>query len=210
MKLIKIETPEQFLALKKNDQILVEWTDFVVRHRQDHGGCTKVMHYYIYENKTRCDEIICRYKGNHYFNWKMYLGLDTPGVNTSQAMEIYQVVTGIDSFAAIMLNQEDCPSEFVKMVDDDFWDLVTPDKDPMGEANDSSAIPGLAGSWIHAKTGKTYLVVGSAINATNSNDGDVMVLYKNAEAMVFVREIAEFKQKFSIIKEGHNGENARN
>jgi len=91
MKITKLETPERFLELKKNDQILVQWTDFYVKHHQDQGGCTKLMHYYVYENKKSWDEIICRVKGNHYFNWKMHLGLDTVGVNTSQAMEIYKI-----------------------------------------------------------------------------------------------------------------------
>jgi len=69
--------------------LLVEWTNYYVKHHQAYGGCGKKMHYYVYENKSRCDEIICRIKGNHFFNYKMFLGLDTPGINTSQAIEIY-------------------------------------------------------------------------------------------------------------------------
>jgi hypothetical protein len=45
-------------------------------------------------NKIRSDEIICKLKGNHYFNWKMHLGFDTPNVNTSQALSVYQVKGG--------------------------------------------------------------------------------------------------------------------
>ncbi len=91
MKIIKLETPEQFLALEKGDQLLIEWTNFFVKHSQYHGGCTKVMHYYVVDNKKSHDEIICRTKGNHYFNWKMHLGLDTIGVNTSAAMSIHKL-----------------------------------------------------------------------------------------------------------------------
>ncbi len=91
MKLIELTTPEQFLALKKNDQLIVEWTDFYVKHHQYYGGCTKIMTYYVVDNKTSHDEIILRTKGNHYFNWKMHLGLDRIGINTSQALSVHKI-----------------------------------------------------------------------------------------------------------------------
>ena len=91
MKLIKLTKPEEFLNLEKNDQLLIEWTDYFVKHHQAYGGCGKIMHYYVVDNKKRCDEIILRTKGNHYMNWKMFLGLDTIGVNTSQAINVYKV-----------------------------------------------------------------------------------------------------------------------
>ena len=36
------------------------------------------------------------------------------------------------------------------------------------------------------------------LNATNSNDGQVMVLYKNEYGELFCRELNEFKEKFTI------------
>lgn len=86
MKLKLADKLEDFTSLKKDDIVIVKWTDFYVKH---HEGSKKVQSYNIYENKTRCNEIICKLKGNHYFNYMMYLGLDTVGINTSQAMEVY-------------------------------------------------------------------------------------------------------------------------
>lgn len=49
---------------------------------------------------------------------------------------------------------------------------------------------------IHKKTGKKYFYCKVLINATNDNDGQVMVLYKNEYRQFFVREINEFCEKF--------------
>lgn len=89
MKLVKLTTKKDFIKLKIGDFILVKWSDFFVKH---HENSHKIMSYSVYENKIRSDEIICKIKGNHYFNWKMYLGLDTIGVNTSQALTVYKIV----------------------------------------------------------------------------------------------------------------------
>jgi len=51
-------------------------------------------------------------------------------------------------------------------------------------------------SFIHKKTGGRYFVTGEAINATNANDGQVMIVYTNADGKTFVREKTEFMQKF--------------
>jgi len=49
---------------------------------------------------------------------------------------------------------------------------------------------------INIKTGNKYFVVGSVINATNEQDGQFMLLYKNEEGDMFVREKEEFMEKF--------------
>lgn len=51
----------------------------------------------------------------------------------------------------------------------------------------------------HKKTGNLYWKVGECINATNANDGQQMVLYRNADGMKFVREVNEFYEKFVIV-----------
>lgn len=48
---------------------------------------------------------------------------------------------------------------------------------------------------IHIKTGYEYTVVGEAINCTNANIGQCMVIYQRA-GKTFVREIREFQEKF--------------
>ena len=50
---------------------------------------------------------------------------------------------------------------------------------------------------IHKKTGnKYYLLSEDIINATNSNDGQLMCLYMNEDGDLFVRETKEFYIKF--------------
>lgn len=51
-------------------------------------------------------------------------------------------------------------------------------------------------SLIHKKTGNKYFYCRVLINATNDNDGQLMVLYKNENNMRFVRELNEFCEKF--------------
>ena len=52
---------------------------------------------------------------------------------------------------------------------------------------------------IHIKTGNVYVMEEQeAINATNDNDGQVMVVYRNEEGHTFVREKREFWNKFEI------------
>lgn len=50
--------------------------------------------------------------------------------------------------------------------------------------------------YIHKKTGNKYFVTGEAINTTNSQDGQVMVVYANTDGKTFVREKTEFLEKF--------------
>jgi len=70
MKLIKLETLEQFEELKIGDFIIVKWSDYNIKHNE---GMEKIMSYSIVENRKSNNEIICRIKGNHYFNYKMLL-----------------------------------------------------------------------------------------------------------------------------------------
>lgn len=89
MKLEKLKNLKQFQKLKRGQQILVEWSDYFVKH---HDNADKNMLYKIYKHKKEQTEIICQLKGNHYFNYNMFLGLDTPSINTSQALNVYLVV----------------------------------------------------------------------------------------------------------------------
>lgn len=58
------------------------------------------------------------------------------------------------------------------------------------------------GFYTHKKTGKLYLVIFSVLNCTNSNDGQKMIVYREArlktrkEDRYFVREEKEFLEKF--------------
>ena len=54
--------------------------------------------------------------------------------------------------------------------------------------------------WKHKKTGKTYYVLGGAINATNAQDGQVMIFYVDELGFSFVREYREFHEKFEKIE----------
>lgn len=49
----------------------------------------------------------------------------------------------------------------------------------------------------HIKTGNIYEVIGEAINATNANDGEIVVIYKK-DTKIFVREKKEFYEKFQL------------
>ena len=49
---------------------------------------------------------------------------------------------------------------------------------------------------LHKKTGNTYLFVATAINATNAQDGQDVVIYQNGEGQTFVRELTEMREKF--------------
>ncbi|MGL4452418.1 MAG: hypothetical protein ACRCTZ_14695 [Sarcina sp.] len=48
------------------------------------------------------------------------------------------------------------------------------------------------------KNKNDYRVVGKLINATNANDGQVMVLYFCKEGNAYVRSLEEFKEKFEF------------
>ena len=79
---------DNIIELKIGDFLLVVWSDFFVKH---HPNSERIMLYSIKQIKVNQNEIILDIPWNHYFNYKMYLGLDTPGANTSQAQEVYLI-----------------------------------------------------------------------------------------------------------------------
>lgn len=51
--------------------------------------------------------------------------------------------------------------------------------------------------WIHKKTGNYYeLLYDNAVDATNERGGIIVVVYRNQEGQIFVREKNEFFEKF--------------
>lgn len=54
----------------------------------------------------------------------------------------------------------------------------------------------------HLKTGNIYILVGIAINATNAQDGQGMILYtKENDSVTYAREENEFLEKFERLPE---------
>lgn len=56
--------------------------------------------------------------------------------------------------------------------------------------------------WKNNKTGSLYQVVsGPVINATNSQDGQIMIVYSRVDPVygVYAREISEFREKFTPV-----------
>ena len=53
--------------------------------------------------------------------------------------------------------------------------------------------------WRHNKTGKIYKTLGTVINCTNEQDGQIMYLYTDGN-LTFVREANEFLNKFSACE----------
>lgn len=53
--------------------------------------------------------------------------------------------------------------------------------------------------WRHNKTDKIYKTLGTVINCTNSNDGQLMYLYTDGN-LTFVREANEFLEKFTACE----------
>jgi len=51
--------------------------------------------------------------------------------------------------------------------------------------------------WINNKNKKIYTVTGKCTNATNAQDGQIMIKYLNDNGEEFVREEKEFKEKFN-------------
>lgn len=57
------------------------------------------------------------------------------------------------------------------------------------------------GYYRQKETGNYYAVIGNAINATNSNEHQELVLYKHPQGEnIFAREINEFKEKFEFYR----------
>jgi len=55
------------------------------------------------------------------------------------------------------------------------------------------------GEYCHKKTGKVYFVTALAINTTNAQDQQEMVIY-NGFGKNFVRSLSEFNEKFIKIE----------
>lgn len=56
----------------------------------------------------------------------------------------------------------------------------------------------MGGRYRNKKTGKIYwLTAKHVINATNNNDGQIMVMYEDGEH-IFVMEEKEFYEKFEV------------
>jgi hypothetical protein len=53
--------------------------------------------------------------------------------------------------------------------------------------------------YIHTKTGNEYRKIGVVKNATNENDGQIMVLYTR-NGHYYVREVKEFNEKFKKVE----------
>ena len=68
MELKRLFKGEDFQKLKKGDMIIVEWDKTGTGKRGK-----KIIMYQIYEVKHSLHEIICRYNGNHYFNYRMFM-----------------------------------------------------------------------------------------------------------------------------------------
>ena len=55
--------------------------------------------------------------------------------------------------------------------------------------------------YLHVKSNEVYQVISEKItNATNKDSGNIMVLYANEVGELFVREISEFKNKFTPME----------
>ena len=58
--------------------------------------------------------------------------------------------------------------------------------------------------WIHKKTGNLYTLDDFAIDATNSTEGHIMVIYHRVDLRdvdLYVRELKEFLEKFECPTE---------
>ena len=58
------------------------------------------------------------------------------------------------------------------------------------------------GRYKNKKNGLIYIAIGVAINATNSQDGQPMILYyqENMLNVTYARDVIEFAQKFEIVE----------
>ncbi len=52
--------------------------------------------------------------------------------------------------------------------------------------------------WLHVKSGRTYSVAGTSLDATNETEGRIMVRYYDKHGS-YVRELDEFLLKFEPL-----------
>ena len=83
MQIREINTVEEFENLKRGDMLLIEWSDYFVKH---HPKSKKIELYSIYKVYPNNHEVICRMKDNHYFNYNLYLD------NKSCAVKVLRVL----------------------------------------------------------------------------------------------------------------------
>lgn len=57
--------------------------------------------------------------------------------------------------------------------------------------------------YTHKKTGNLYTLLSEAIDCTNSRDGTRVAIYSPIEdpSKIYVRELAEFKDRFEFAKD---------
>lgn len=53
--------------------------------------------------------------------------------------------------------------------------------------------------YYNRKSGDIYSVICEAIDATNARDGNKVVVYMNCAGLIFVRDLAEFNEKFNVL-----------
>ena len=85
MDIKKITTLEEFQNLQVGDTI-------IVRFGECGRGMKEIMVFNIPMVQHQYDEIICDMKKNIYFNYKMHLGIDRPGICTSNAKDVFKVL----------------------------------------------------------------------------------------------------------------------
>lgn len=95
MEAYKPETMKDFEMLKRNDCIIVQWSDNYIKHTPK---SKKISCYNIYQVKKDDKEVICKRKDNHYFNYKMYL----EGKSTAEEV----LIIASDSYIKEVSNEE--------------------------------------------------------------------------------------------------------
>lgn len=80
MKMTKLTTPEDFIKIKKNDLLIVQFEKPIYPFKN------KVDAFRVYLNKIESDEIILNKKYNVYFNWKMLID------GCSNTLSVYKAI----------------------------------------------------------------------------------------------------------------------
>ncbi len=56
------------------------------------------------------------------------------------------------------------------------------------------------GTYRNVKNGNLYEVVGTSLNATNANEGQIMIHYRDMDNQAYVRDFDEFVEKFDAVR----------
>lgn len=94
-------------------------------------------------------------------------------------------------------DRRDAMTNFLKLANlTGGWTLLTRSMEESNMMNETEA----RNLWVNKKNGKTYELMQEITNATNDQDGQVMILYRphhpNADVPWYAREINEFFEKF--------------